>query len=720
MIGPTAGALLTETRRRPGRLVLTGLAITVATVFAAGTMLLSETLRAYLTDGSSVTPVAAAVAVVPHGGAAGELVARAAGIDGVAQAVGVWQDFATVTGAGAGTSWMVVSDPMRGPLTRLPAPPTAGRLPAAADEVAISAATAARIRIAPGATLTVATPAGARIVTVTGVVAPSKEPPVDTLLATPEAVAGFGGHLEQVDLTARPGVAPATLLEAVRATLGTDASVQTGAQRRDAEAADASASVSAVVAGIGVFAGLAVVAAIVVVASTFRIVLTQRRTQLALLRCVGAARGQVTRAVLAEAVVTGFVAGVIGIAIAVLGGYGVVAVLPVTGVSLVIWWPGVVGCLLLAVLATVVAAVAPALAAGRIPPVAALGSAGAGESGAPRRGRRIGVAGVLAAAAAALAWAGVGGALGTSIVGTMVVAVSGLVAFAALVAIGPLLVRGLATTIGRGIAAIGGGPGRLAVANATDVPRRTAATISVLALGAGLTSALLVALASVGASSAASIAENFPSDIVIGTDGAASAASIAARLAGDPRLVVRAAGSSVLVDPAPGVPEGVARDAVGPGVAGEPNVLVQYAGDARAELETTIGVAGLIGFGLVGMTALVAIVGVGVTLMLSITERTRETGLLRAIGLGRGGVRAMVAWEAALSGAGAAVLGAVLGSAYGVLAVRTLGLGSTTVAVPGWSLAGLVVGVVAVAVLAALIPAVRAGRVAPIRALQDA
>jgi putative ABC transport system permease protein len=49
------------------------------------------------------------------------------------------------------------------------------------------------------------------------------------------------------------------------------------------------------------------------------------------------------------------------------------------------------------------------------------------------------------------------------------------------------------------------------------------------------------------------------------------------------------------------------------------------------------------------MTALVAVVGVGVTLMLSVTERTRETGLLRAVGLSRTGVRAMVAWEAALS-----------------------------------------------------------------------
>ncbi|WP_028929619.1 hypothetical protein [Pseudonocardia asaccharolytica] len=44
-----SAALLAETRRRPGRLLLTGLAVTVATVFAAGALLLGETMRSYLT-----------------------------------------------------------------------------------------------------------------------------------------------------------------------------------------------------------------------------------------------------------------------------------------------------------------------------------------------------------------------------------------------------------------------------------------------------------------------------------------------------------------------------------------------------------------------------------------------------------------------------------------------------------------------------------------------
>jgi putative ABC transport system permease protein len=231
-----------------------------------------------------------------------------------------------------------------------------------------------------------------------------------------------------------------------------------------------------------------------------------------------------------------------------------------------------------------------------------------------------------------------------------------------------------------------------------------------------MTSALLVGISSTRAGAEQSIAEQLPSAIVVGAQDSAAAADITAALVADPRLVVRARGSAVLVDPAAGIPEETARTLVEDAVAGRPGVLVQYAADARAELENALGTAQAIGFGLVGMTALVAVVGVGVTLMLSVTERTRETGLLRAVGLSRTGVRAMVAWEAALAGTGAAVVGAAIGALYGV---HVLGLDTVPPQVPVLSLGGLVAGVVAVAVLAAVLPAIRAGRVSPMRALQE-
>jgi putative ABC transport system permease protein len=722
-----AATLLAETRRRPGRLLLTGLAITVATVFAAGTFLLGETLRAYLAATVVTTPATTAAVVLPermHEDTRGaDLVARVAAVDGGAGAVGVWAAFPTVSGAGSATTWRLASDPMDGPLTRLSGPPSQGRLPTGPDEVAVGETTAARTGLTPGRTVTVdAGDAAPRTVTVTGVV-PQSDSGLNTLVATPDTVAGLGGSLDQVDVAAAPGADAAALSGRIAAALGVPDAVRTGTQQRAAEVEDSSDSVTAVLVGVGVFAGLAVVAGAVVVASTFRIVLTQRRMQMALLRCVGARRGQVVRAVLVEAVVTGLVAGVLGLGVALLAGYGLLAAMRASGAQgvpdLVVWWPGLAGVLLVAVVSTVLAGLAPALAAARIPPVAALGVADAADAGAPRAGRRIAVAVVLAAVAGALA--GVALAMpGDGSLALVVVAVSGMVAFAALAVVGPVLVRGLVAVAGRPIAAFGGAAARLAVANAAQVPRRTAATISVLALGVGLTSALLVGIQTTRAGAERNIAEQFPADVVVSAADAGSAASLAARLTADPRLAVRAGGPTVFVNPAPGVSEDVARTAVEQGVGGTQGLLVQYAGDARAQLDSVLGTAQLIGFGLVGMTALVAVVGVGVTLMLSVTERTRETGLLRAVGLSRRGVRSMVAWEAALSGAGAAVIGAVIGSVYGALGARVLDLVDGPPALPFPSLAALAVGVVVVAALAATVPAVRAGRVPPIRALQEA
>ncbi|GAY09019.1 ABC transporter permease [Pseudonocardia sp. N23] len=696
------GVLLADARRHPGRVVLTGLAVLVAAFFAAGTLLLGGTLSTTLEARSVVTPASAA-AVVRGGDLDAAAVAEIAGTPGVTDAVGVWSGTAPVGGAAGAGSWTLTSDPMTGPLTRLTAPPVAGRLPAADDEVLVSAATAARGNVRPGSVLTV----GEGRLTVTGIV---DVPGVgtNTIVATPGTVAALGGSLDQVDVA---GADPAAAASAVRAQLPTDATVRTGDEQRAAERAGGSATATAVVTGVSVFTGLALVAAMVVVGSTFRILLTQRRTQLALLRCVGARSGDVVRAVLAEAAVSGLVAGVLGAAAAV--GVGEIVVAVVGGGPLVVSWGGLAGCVLLAVVATVVAAVGPALAAGRTPPVAALGEAATGEAGTSRRGRRVVVATVAAVVALLLAvpalLGGVGGAPGL-----VAAAASGMATFAALVALGPLLMSGLAASVGRVVAAVGRAPGRMAVANAGQVPRRTAATVTVLTLGVGLTSALLVGVASVDASAQRSITERLPSAVQVT---AADPPSTLAKLAAEPALRVQERGDALLVDPAPGVDDTALRAAVDHALGPASPAVVVYTADVRADLAEELTVLRGVGLGLVGMTVLVAIVGVGVTLTLSVTERTRETGLLRAVGLTRGGVRAMVAWEAACSALAAAVLGVGLGSLYGFLAIRALGLDAGAGSLPVAELATLAAGVVLVAVLAALAPAVRAGRVTPIRAL---
>ena len=722
-----AGPLLASALRRPGRLLLTGLAVLVATAFAAGTLLLAETMRGYVAQSTQETPAGAAVVVRPALLPGPVDPARLAALPGVAGVAAVGSEVravggpggGTAGGAGTGTLWEVTTDPMTGPLTRLAAAPERGALPATDDEVLVGRETAARTGVAPGDVLAVEGSDGIPVpVTVSGIVAVPGDQ-VDEVLVRPGLFARLGGEPAQYDLAAAPGVEPAALAARVGTELGAPGAVRTADEQRVAEAREASASVTAVLVGVGVFAGLALVAAAVVVASTFRIVLTQRRTQLALLRCVGAGRGRLVGAVLAEAALTGLVAGVLGTGAAVLAGTGLLAGAGLAGVAdppeLVVPWAGLAGCVLVAVLATVLAALAPALAAARVPPVAALGSAAAGESGAPRTGRRLVVTAALVVLAVASAWTAL--LLDGPEIALALVAASGLVAFAAIVAAGPLLVRVLAATAGRVVGVVGGAAGRLATANAAEVPRRTAATVSVLALGVGLTSALLVGLASTEADAQETLATLFPTDVVVG---AADGAGLADALRAEPALVVvRDEGGAVYVDPAPGRDPAEVRDAVARAVAGRPGVLVEHSGDARAELETVVLALRLVGLGLVGMTLLVAVVGVAVTLALSVTERTREIGLLRAVGLTRRGVRATVAWEAALSGTGAGLLGAAVGAGYGVVGLEVLDVGAGFVPASLGTLAVLVVGVVLTAVLAATSPAVRAGRVPPIRALQD-
>ncbi|OLT03677.1 hypothetical protein BJF90_02805 [Pseudonocardia sp. CNS-004] len=729
MVASASAVLLAETRRKPGRVLLTGLAIIVATVFAAGTMLFSETLRDYLTAGDVVTPEGAAVVVdasqieQDEPESAAEAVARVAGLDGVAEAVGVWTGSETLQVNGASTEWSVASDPMTGPLARLETP-AQGSLPTQQGEIVISEQTAERTGLGPGGTLTIPEDyeEPERTLTITGVVEVPASDGENLMFALPDDAVGLGGWLEQIDVAATSGTDAVELAGRVGELVGNPGAVVTGEEQRTVEGESAAESVTAVLVVVGVFAGLAVVAAAVVVASTFRIVLTQRRTQLALLRCVGAERGQLIRAVLAEAVVTGLVAGLLGVAVAMVAGYGLLAIVRGNGMAdvpdLVVSWPMLAGVLAMAVLTTVAAALAPALAAARIPPVAALGSAGSGEAGAPRTAGRLVFAGLLAAGAAGLA------ALGTSSGGSpfeavVMIAVSGMTAFGAVIAAGPVLVRAIGATVGRLVAVVGRGPGRLATANAAQVPRRTAATISVLSLGVGLTSALLVALSAVQAGAEAQIDAQFPAAIVVSASDPSSAEAFAEAISQDPQLVARVQDDVVLVDPAPGVDGEAVRTTVEQ-AADEEGLSTAYAGDARAELQNQLAIASMIGLGLVGMTLLVAVVGVGVTLMLSITERVRETGLLRAVGLSRPGVRTMVALEAGLSGSGAAVIGVVVGAIYGRLGVTVLELDSASASLPVLQLAGLVVAVVVVAMVAATVPAIRAGRVSPIRALQEA
>jgi len=126
---------------------------------------------------------------------------------------------------------------------------------------------------------------------------------------------------------------------------------------------------------------------------------------------------------------------------------------------------------------------------------------------------------------------------------------------------------------------------------------------------------------------------------------------------------------------------------------------------------------------LIGVSALIAAVGLVNALSLSVLQRTRELGLLRALGFSRGQLRRMVLAESVQLTATAVIVGLVLGTFYGWVGAQSL-LGSARgmpgIVLPGvpWAiLAIVVVSAALLTLIATVTPARRATRVSPITAL---
>jgi putative ABC transport system permease protein len=144
--------------------------------------------------------------------------------------------------------------------------------------------------------------------------------------------------------------------------------------------------------------------------------------------------------------------------------------------------------------------------------------------------------------------------------------------------------------------------------------------------------------------------------------------------------------------------------------------VIDVLADERDQINSQLDIVLAIAVGLMGLTVLIAVVGVGTTTALSVVERVRESGLLRAVGLSRAGLRAMLTTEAALYGVIGAVVGLALGIPYAWLAVAALGV-NAPLTVPIWQLAAVFAVLVLLTALAGVLPARRAAKVSPVAAL---
>jgi putative ABC transport system permease protein len=139
-----------------------------------------------------------------------------------------------------------------------------------------------------------------------------------------------------------------------------------------------------------------------------------------------------------------------------------------------------------------------------------------------------------------------------------------------------------------------------------------------------------------------------------------------------------------------------------------------FADEQRAPIDQLV----LMIFALLGLALVIAVLGIVNTLALSVIERTREVGLLRAIGLSRRQLRVMITLESVVIAVLGALLGVVLGICFGIAlmyAVRDEGL--EVISLPWGQLAVFLAASVVVGVLAAVFPARRAGRLDVLRAI---
>lgn len=828
------------------RFALTGLAVVLGTAFVAGALALGDTLEDGFEDLFTQIAGAADVQVQPAdddeaAGPPGP--AAAAGPDqtiprALVDDVRALEEVAVAEGEIEGSAILVDDDGE--PIGEF-GPPTlaynvgdepeldaselrAGRWPESGGEIAVDAGTAEGQGWEVGDEVGVVFDGPVETAEIVGVFGVGELDSFGgaTVVVVDNATAaeklGTDGELTAIHANAADGVSAAELAEAVAAAVGDDYEVLTAEEVAEQQQAEVAEFTQIFSIGLLVFAGVSLLVGAFLIFNTFSIVLAQRLRELALLRAVGAGRGQLLGSVLGEAAVVGLVGGVIGAGV----GIGLADLLrrllatvgfELPGQGLVLQPRTFAVAVLVGVVITVAASVAPARRAVRVPPVAVLGEVAVGVV-AGRRWLRLVLAAVLLVAGAVGLAVGLVGEGGVAAVGggaaAIVLGVAGL---------SSLVAKPLAATIGWPTARLRGIRGQLARLNAMRNPGRTAATASALMIGLALVGFVAIFAESLRTSAADTVDRMFAADVILQSatsSGISDSAVEAARSVDEVDTVATLVGESVAIDGEPrfaGIMGGEelrtvfdfdvvdgdlaeARDggvivdesaAEGAGLAagdlvtvatpdgdrelpvlavvsssielswliergayGEPSgatfsVYLTLADGVTVEDGQAAVSAALADFpqvsvldraglveqisddlsqlvavvvALLALSVLIALLGIVNTMALSVVERIREIGLLRAVGMTRPQVRAMVRSEASIVSLLGATLGLVLGVVFGVVFVSAAdAIGVSKLAIPWDQIAiGLVLAALA-GLLAGVLPARRAARLDVLEAI---
>ncbi|TDC77542.1 FtsX-like permease family protein [Actinomadura sp. 7K507] len=814
------------------RLLLTGVSVLLGVAFVAGTLIFTDSMNKQFDElfGGISEDIAVDVRAKKVVGGDGDgmggqpvpatVLERLKGVEGVKDPIGNVTGYAAVVGKDG----EIVGTPQNGPpqlgvnLTRSTFyDVTSGRAPRGPAEVAIDEATAENGKLAIGDTTQVVTAGPPQRMKIVGLVDTGNmmgatvtafdTPTAQKLLLKP-------GYFTDIEMQSS-GPSEEELRDRVAQVLPANLEAITGTEMSEEAQSDIAEMMGFFRTFLLAFALISIFVGAFIIFNTFSMLVAQRTRELALLRAVGAARGQVTRAVIGEAVAVGVVGSTLGL----VAGAGLASLLQsqmgdagqggLTFTATPVIWSYVVG-----IVVTVVSAYFPARRAAKIPPVAAMRD----DVALPQRSMRIRIAlgSLLTAAGAGLIALGLAGSGNpAALVGAGAFGV-----FVGVAMLAPVISVPVLRVLGAPAARLMGAPGRLARQNALRNPRRTAATAAALMIGLALITTVNV----LGSTMRASVDEQI--DTQVGTDylvqaqgpggvnaeaqrkiqdapGVVAAsptydgeAKIAGEdvyyMAGDAAAVVRAARlkvvsgsastgpstfmldedtaeeqgwkagavvpvqfpdgkterltltgvyaksdmigprllsqqvhlrhtltptvSAVLVDTA--TADAATKSALESAVEAYPNVEVEDQAslkeDARAQVDGFVTFLTI----LLIMSVIIAAVGVVNTLALSVIERTREIGLLRAIGISRRQLRRMIRLESIMIAVFGAVLGMGIGIAFGAALQNALadqGLG--VLSIPYGTLVVYLAVAAAIGVLAALWPAWRAGRMDVLKAI---
>ncbi len=175
---------------------------------------------------------------------------------------------------------------------------------------------------------------------------------------------------------------------------------------------------------------------------------------------------------------------------------------------------------------------------------------------------------------------------------------------------------------------------------------------------------------------------------------------------------------AVFVIDSPGVSQDAARTAIEGALAATPTARLRTPAEFKADIASQIDKLLNLIYVLLFLAVVIALFGIANTLALSVVERRRELGLLRAVGMQRRQVRSSIRWEAVLVALLGTAVGTALGLAFGWALVKAMSSqGIDQLAIPGMRLVVIAVVAGLAAVAAAALPARRAARLDALEAI---